>query len=75
VADTVPQDLWLTALEEKDGRLRLGGVAFSSSAVADFMTNLKRSGTFKEVDIVVSRQDLTKRPRVVTFEITCEIAI
>jgi type IV pilus assembly protein PilN len=75
VADTVPQDLWLTALEEKEGRLRLGGVAFSSSAVADFMANLKRSGTFKEVDLVVSRQDLTKSPRLVTFEIACDVGI
>ncbi len=75
VADTVPQGLWLTALEEKEGRLRLGGVAFSFSTVADFMANLKRSGTFKEVDLVVSRQDLTKQPRVVTFEIACEAGI
>lgn len=75
VADTVPQDLWLTVLEEKEGRLRLGGVAFSYSAVADFMANLKRSGAFREVDLVVSRQDLTKHPRVVTFEIACDVGI
>ena len=75
VADTVPRDLWLTSLEEKDSRLRLGGAAFTSTAVADFMANLKRSGTFKDVDLVVSRQDLTKSPRVVTFEIVCEIGI
>lgn len=75
VADTVPRDLWLTSLEEKESRLRLGGSAFSSTAVADFMANLKRSGAFKDVDLVVSRQDLTKSPRLVTFEIVCDIGI
>jgi Tfp pilus assembly protein PilN len=75
VADTVPRDLWLTSLEEKESRLRLGGSAFSSTAVADFMANLKRSGAFKDVDLVVSRQDLTKSPRLVTFEIICDIGM
>jgi len=35
------------------------------------MTNLRASGKFKDVDIVVSRQDLAKVPRLVTFEVTC----
>ncbi len=69
--DTVPQDLWITGLEEKDSRLKVKGTAFSTTAVADFMSNLRRSGKFKDVDIVIARQDLAKVPRHVTFEVTC----
>lgn len=69
--DMVPRDLWITTLEEKNAVLRVSGTAFSTAAVADFMANLRRSGRFKDVDIIVSRQDLAKTPRVVTFEVTC----
>lgn len=69
LADVVPRDLWLTSLEERGTTIRINGTAFSTTAVADFMSNLRSSGRFKEVEIVVSRQDLTKRQ--VTFEVTC----
>jgi Tfp pilus assembly protein PilN len=70
-ADMIPRDLWITGLEEKNSLLRVSGTAFSTVAVSDFMANLRASGRFKEVDIVVSRQDHSKAPRLVTFEVTC----
>ena len=75
LADTLPPDVWLTSMEEKDRVLKIAGSAFSTTAVADFMTNLKGSGKFRDVDLVVSRQDLTKTPRLVTFEVTCRFEI
>jgi Tfp pilus assembly protein PilN len=69
--DAVPPDLWITGLEERTRVLKVTGTAFSTTAVSDFMANLRRSGKFKEVDIVVARQDLNKTPRLVTFEVTC----
>jgi Tfp pilus assembly protein PilN len=71
LADTVPRDLWLTGVEERGTTLKITGMAFSAIAVADFMSNLRSSGRFRDVDIVLSRQDLTKTPRQVSFEITC----
>jgi type IV pilus assembly protein PilN len=73
--DTVPRDLWITALEQKESQLKLSGTAFSTTAVSDFMSNLKSSGKFKEVDIVVSRQAIDKTPALVTFEVTCKFEI
>lgn len=75
LADTVPQDIWLNSMEEKEQVLKITGSAYSTTAVADFMSNLKNSGKFKDVDLVVSRQDLTKTPRLVTFEMTCRFKI
>lgn len=71
LADVVPRDLWLTSLEERGNTLRISGNAFSTTAVADFMANLRASGKFKDVDIVQSRQDITKTPRMVDFQVTC----
>jgi type IV pilus assembly protein PilN len=73
--DTVPRDLWITSLEQKESGLKLSGTAFSTTAVSDFMSNLKSSGKFKEVDIVISRQAIDKTPSLVTFEVTCRFEI
>ena len=74
-ADTVPRDLWITSLEQKESLLKLSGTAFSTTAVSDFMANLKGSGKFKDVDIVISRQAIDKTPSLVTFEVTCKFEI
>ncbi len=75
LADLLPKDMWLTRMEEKGGQLRLAGTAFSPIAVSDFMANLKASGKFKDVDLVDARQDLTKSPRTVTFEVSCRFGV
>jgi len=75
LVDTVPRDVWLIGLEERQAQLRIIGSALSATAVADFMSNLRGSGRFKEVDLVVSRQDLTKTPRLVTFEVVCTFSL
>ncbi|MBI4245853.1 MAG: PilN domain-containing protein [Candidatus Rokubacteria bacterium] len=70
-ADALPPDLWITGLEEKARVLKVTGAAFSTTAVSDFLASLRRSGKFKDVDIILARQDLAKTPRLVTFEVTC----
>jgi len=67
--DTLPKDLWLTRMEEKGTQLRFAGTTYSATALSDFMANLKASGKFKDVDIVDAKQDLTKSPRLITFEV------
>jgi type IV pilus assembly protein PilN len=75
LADVLPGGLWLTRVEEKAQQLKLNGSTYPSVALSDFMANLKSSGKFKEVDLVESRQDLTKSPRTITFEVTCRFEI
>jgi Tfp pilus assembly protein PilN len=75
MAGVLPADLWLSRIEEKGQQLRLAGTTYSSLALSDFMTNLKASGKFKDVDLVESRQDLTKSPRTITFEVSCRFEI
>src|SRR5262245_48445142 len=70
-AGVIPNDLWITGFEDRGGQLKVSGSAFSSTAVADFMSNLRASGKFKDVDLVVSRRDLARPSPLVTFEVTC----
>jgi Tfp pilus assembly protein PilN len=70
-AGVIPSDLWITGFEERGGQIKVVGSAFSATAVADFMSNLRASGKFKDVDLVVSRRDLARPSPLVTFEVTC----
>lgn len=70
-ANTVPPDLWITALEERNAALKISGSATSPVAISNFMSNLRKSGKFKDVDIVITRQDLGRPSPLVTFEVTC----
>ncbi len=70
-ANMIPKDLWITGIEDRNQVLRISGSAFSTTAVADFMQNLRASGKFKDVDIIVSRRDLARPSPLVTFEVTC----
>jgi Tfp pilus assembly protein PilN len=70
-ANTVPPDLWITGLEERNAALKISGSATSSVAISNFMSNLRKTGKFKDVDIIISRQDLGRPSPLVTFEVTC----
>ena len=49
--------LWLTSLTRKGNSLTFEGSAASINAVANFITQLKRSGYFQKVEIKESKQD------------------
>ena len=59
VATTVTRTdaLWLTSLQRKGNSLTMEGTAASINSVANFITQLKRSGYFQRVEIKESHQD------------------
>lgn len=78
VATTVArtEELWLTSLERKGNTLTIEGTAGSINAVANYITQLKRSGYFDKVEIKESRQD--ERSTVVQtflFSLTAEFVL
>ena len=71
LANTVARTdtLWLTSMERKGDGLTLVGTAGSINAVANFITELKHSGYFDQVEIKESQQD-DKDVTVQTFNFT-----
>ena len=59
VADTVTRTdgLWLTNMGRRGNSLTFDGTAGSVTAVANFITQLKRSGYFEKIEIKESKQD------------------
>ena len=58
--------LWLTSMQRKGNGLTIEGTAASITAVANFITQLKRSGYFDNVEIKESKQD-ERNPNVATY--------
>jgi Tfp pilus assembly protein PilN len=63
IANTVSRTdtLWLTSVDLKGDALTIVGSAGSINAVANYITQLKRSGYFQQVEIKESHQDDTNR--------------
>ncbi|MGA8145270.1 MAG: PilN domain-containing protein [Candidatus Acidiferrales bacterium] len=77
VANTVVRvdSLWLTNLERKGDNLDIKGQAGSINAVANFITQLKRSGYFSNVEIKDAEEtDLVKSAQTFGFSMTASIA-
>jgi Tfp pilus assembly protein PilN len=76
VANTVVRtdSLWLTNLERKGDSLNIDGNAGSINAVANFITQLKRSGYFDKVEITEAKEnDLEKSVQTFGFQMTAAI--
>jgi type IV pilus assembly protein PilN len=76
VANTVVRidSLWLTSLDRKGDALELQGEAGSINAVANFITELKKSGYFDQVEITSAKEnDLL--PGVETYGFTMTVAV
>lgn len=71
LADTVVRTdtLWLTSLNRQGNGLTIVGTAGSINAVANFITQLKHSGYFDQIEIKESTQD-TKNSDTQTFAFT-----
>ena len=78
VADTVNKTdaVWLDAMTDDGKALDFTGMALSADAVADLMSNLRKTGAFKTVEIKETSQDASvKDLQAFKFELICEKAL
>ena len=76
VANTVVRvdQLWLTSLDRKGDALSIGGEAGNINSVANFMTQLKRSGYFDKIEIQQAKEDDLGKS-VTTYAFTMSAAV
>jgi Tfp pilus assembly protein PilN len=78
IANTVSRTdtLWLTSVDRKGDSLTINGSAGSINAVANYITQLKRSGYFQTVEIKESHQDDSNRTvEIFTFVLTAQFGL
>jgi type IV pilus assembly protein PilN len=76
VANTVSrtETLWLTTLTRKGNSLQIVGTAGSINAVAEYITQLRRSGYFQQVEIKEAKQTDDANVQLFSFTVTATFA-
>jgi type IV pilus assembly protein PilN len=69
ISKALPDFVWLTSLDQSGGVLNFKGESNGLTAVADFISNLQRSGWFPRVDLTGSTQNAAG---VVSFDLQAE---
>ncbi|HMD15215.1 MAG TPA: PilN domain-containing protein [Terriglobales bacterium] len=77
IADTVngTEAVWLNSMQDLGPNVAIDGTALSSDAVANLISNLQKTGFFKNIEIKESFQDDSVRDmQAFQFTLTCEKA-
>jgi type IV pilus assembly protein PilN len=70
-----PEKIHLESLKKEGSRLGIEGIALDDETIANFMTNLRKSKLFKNVDLIVSEQVEQSKIKLKKFILTCEIVL
>jgi Tfp pilus assembly protein PilN len=66
--------VWLNSMKTQGANISIQGMALSADAVANLISNLQKTGYFKNIEIKETFQDDTVRDmQAFQFELTCEI--
>jgi Tfp pilus assembly protein PilN len=77
IGDTVnnTEAIWLNSMQDQGASVAIDGTALSSDAVANLITNLQKTGYFRNIEIKESYQDdNVKDMQAFQFTLTCEKA-
>ena len=70
-----PEKIHLESLKKEGARLGIEGIALDDETIANFMTNLRKSKLFKNVDLIVSEQIEQSKIKLKKFILSCEIIL
>ena len=68
-----PEKLQLELMKKEGSKLAIEGIALDDETIVQFMTNLKKSKLFKNVDLIVSEQIEQNKIKSKKFILLCEI--
>jgi len=68
-----PEKMQLESLKKQGAKLGIEGIALDDETIANFMTSLRKSKLFKNVDLIVSEQVEQSKLKLKKFILSCEI--
>jgi len=69
-----PEKIQLESMKKEGAKLGIEGIALDDETIANFMTNLRKSRLFKNIDLIVSEQSEQSRIKLKKFTLSCEIS-
>jgi type IV pilus assembly protein PilN len=70
-----PEKLQLESLKKTGSKLGIEGIALDDETIVNFMTNLRKSKLFTNVDLVLSQQIEQSKIKLKKFILSCEIIL
>ena len=70
-----PEKMQLESLKKEGSKLGIEGIAFDDETVANFMTNLRKSKVFRNIDLIVSEQIEQSNIKLKKFSLSCDIVL
>lgn len=70
-----PEKIHLESVKKEGSKLGIEGIALDDETIANFMTNLRKSKLFKNVDLIVSEQVEQSKIKLKKFILSCEIIL
>jgi len=70
-----PEKIHLESVKKEGSKLGIEGIAMDDETIANFMTNLRKSKLFKNVDLIVSEQVEQSKLKLKKFILSCEIIL
>jgi type IV pilus assembly protein PilN len=70
-----PEKIHLESLRKDGSKLGIEGIALDDETIANFMTNLRKSNLFKNVDLIVSEQVEQSKIKLKKFILSCDIIL
>ena len=70
-----PEKVYFESVKKDGSRLGIEGIALDDETVANFMTNLRKSKLFKNVDLIVSESTEQNKIKLKKFILSCEIIL
>jgi type IV pilus assembly protein PilN len=68
ISKSLPDFVWLTSMDQAGNKITFAGESNGLTAVADFISNLQRSGWFPKVDLVSTQE----ANNVIQFQLTAD---
>ena len=68
-----PEKLQLELMKKEGSKLAIEGIALDDETIVQFITNLKKSKLFKNVDLIVSEQIEQNKIKLKKFILSCDI--
>jgi type IV pilus assembly protein PilN len=70
-----PEKVYFESVKKDGSKLGIEGIALDDETVANFMTNLRKSKLFKNVDLIVSESTEQSKIKLKKFILSCEIIL
>jgi type IV pilus assembly protein PilN len=70
-----PEKIHLESVKKEGSKLGIEGIALDDETIANFMTSLRKSKLFKNVDLIVSEQVEQSKIKLKKFILSCEIIL